>query len=50
MAGRLCYTTGGDGKVSDNSRIHLRKAKRRLAANGKREGKEFRRQKALIPS
>jgi hypothetical protein len=37
MVGQLCYTTGGDGKVGDNSRIHLRKAEKRLDANGKRE-------------
>jgi len=37
MAGRLCCTTSGEGKVGGNSRIHLGKAERRSVAMGERE-------------
>jgi hypothetical protein len=37
MAGRLCCTTGGEGEVSDSSRIHVEKVKRGPTAKGGRE-------------
>jgi hypothetical protein len=37
MAGRLCCTTSGEREVGSNSRIHVGKVERGLAAKGGRE-------------
>jgi len=37
MAGWLCCTTGGEGEVSDSSRIHIEKVRRGSAIKGGRE-------------